>query len=147
VRQIAHRAREHVAARRPRMRVSTTEQQEVVERFLAAAREGDLQALLDLLAPDVVLVADGGGVVNAARQPVAGAERVARLLLGGLRTLAPSATSVWLNGAPGIRIDVGGAVDTAVSVVVEAGRITHIYAVRNPEKLAGLDAATSITRR
>ncbi|HUS62010.1 MAG TPA: sigma-70 family RNA polymerase sigma factor, partial [Acidimicrobiales bacterium] len=61
VRQIAHRAREHVAARRPRMPVSTAEQQEAVERFLAAIRHGDLQALLDVLAPDVVIVADGGG--------------------------------------------------------------------------------------
>ena len=65
IRQIAHRAREHVAARRPRMPVSTTEQQAAVDRFLAAIRSGDLQGLLDVLAPDVVVVADGGGVVTA----------------------------------------------------------------------------------
>ena len=76
VRQIAHRAREHVAARRPRVQVSLAEQEAVVERFLAAVRGGDLQGLLDVLAPDVVAVADGGGVVTAARRPVQGAARV-----------------------------------------------------------------------
>ena len=69
VRQIAHRAREHVAARRPRVQVSRAEQEAVVERFLAAVRGGDLQGLLDVLAPDVVVVADGGGVVAAAPPP------------------------------------------------------------------------------
>ncbi len=79
VRQIAHRARDHVAARRPRMPVSTTEQQEAVDRFLAAVRHGDLQGLLDVLAPDVVIVADGGGLVAAARRPIEGAETGGRL--------------------------------------------------------------------
>src|SRR3712207_2982536 len=77
VRQIAHRAREHVAARRPRIRVDLAEHQQVVDRFLAALRTGDLQVLLDVLAPDVVLVADGGGEVAAVRRPVVGRERVA----------------------------------------------------------------------
>ena len=77
VRQIAHRAREHVAARRPRMAVSRTEQQQVVERFLAALTTGDLQGLLDVLAPDVVLVADGGGLAPATRRRSRAAERVA----------------------------------------------------------------------
>src|SRR5215216_6236664 len=81
VRQIAHRARDHVAARRPRMAVTSTEQQEAVDRFLAAIRNGDLQGLLDLLAPDVVVVADGGGLVTAFRRPITGAERVASLLI------------------------------------------------------------------
>src|SRR5215211_638431 len=83
VRQIAHRAKEHVAARRPRVQVSRAEQEAVVERFLAAVRAGDLQGLRDVLAPDVVVVADGGGVVAAARRPITGAGRVAALL-GGL---------------------------------------------------------------
>ena len=89
VRQIAHRARDHVAARRPRMPVSTTEQQEAVDRFLAAIRHGDLQGLLDVLAPDVVVVSDGGGLVAAARRPIEGAERVAGFLIarGPLRGL------------------------------------------------------------
>ncbi len=81
VRQIAHRAREHVAARRPRVQVSRAEQEAVVERFLAAVRGGDLQGLLDVLAPDVVVVADGGGVVAAAQPPDRGC-RPGELLSG-----------------------------------------------------------------
>ncbi len=146
VRQIAHRARDHVAARRPRMPVSTTEQQEVVERFLAAIRGGDLQGLLDVLAPDVVLVADGGGLVAAFRRPIRGAERVAGLLSLAARQADLELTPVWLNGSRGGRIDIGGEVDTAVSLAVENGRITRIYAVRNPHKLARLDAAAALTR-
>jgi RNA polymerase sigma-70 factor (ECF subfamily) len=146
VRQIAHRARDHVAARRPRMPVSTTDQQEAVERFLAAIRHGDLQGLLEVLAPDVVVVADGGGFVNAFRRPIQGAERVAGVLIAGLRAVDFEATAVWLNGSPAIRLDVGGALDTAVSLAVENGRITHVYAIRNPHKLAGLDGIAALTR-
>jgi RNA polymerase sigma-70 factor (ECF subfamily) len=146
VRQIAHRARDHVAARRPRMPVSAAEQQEVVDRLLAAIRHGDLQGLLDVLAPDVVVVADGGGFVTAFRRPVEGAERVAGLLLAGLRSTDLEATATWLNGAPAIRFDVGGQVDTAVSLVVVDGRITRVYAVRNPHKLARLVGVAALTR-
>ena len=98
VRQIAHRAREHVAARRPRIQeVDRAEHQQVVDRFLAALRTGDLQVLLDVLAPDVVLVADGGGEVAAVRRPVVGRDRVATLL-SRFRTIAPDAVvgTVWL---------------------------------------------------
>jgi RNA polymerase sigma-70 factor (ECF subfamily) len=146
VRQIAHRARDHVAARRPRMPVSTAEQQEAVDRFLAAIRHGDLQGLLDVLAPDVVVVADGGGLVPAFRRPIEGAERVAGLLIGGLRSVDFEAKAVWLNGSPAFRIDIGGEVDTAVSLAVENGRITRIYAIRNPHKLARLDGVAALTR-
>lgn len=146
VRQIAHRARQHVAARRPRVPVSASEQQEVVDRFLAATRNGDLQGLLDVLAPDVVLVADGGGVVAAARRPIAGAERVGTQLarLAGLGDV--DARIVWLNGSPAGRIEIGGELDTAVSLTVENGRITRIYAVRNPHKLTALGGIAAITR-
>ena len=146
VRQIAHRAREHVAARRPRVSVTATEQQEALDRFLAAIRHGDLQGLLDVLAPDVVVVADGGGVVPAARRPVQGAERVASLLIRGLRSVDFEAAAVWLNGSPAIRVDAGAAFNAAVSVAVENHRITRIYVVANPQKLAGLDAVTALTR-
>ena len=146
VRQIAHRARDHVAARRPRMPVSMTEQQEAVERFLAAARDGDLQGLLDILAPDAVLVADGGGLVAAARRPIEGAERVAALILSAGRYPGFEAKAVWLNGWPAGRIDIGGVLDTAVSLAVENGRITHVYAVRNPHKLAGLGGVATLAR-
>ena len=146
VRQIAHRARDHVAARRPRMPVSSNEQQAAVDHFLAAVRHGDLQGLLAVLAPDVVMVSDGGGVVAAARHPIRGAERVAGFLIRGLGTVDVDANAVWLNGAPAIRLDVGGHLDTAVSLAVENGRITHIYAVRNPHKLAGLQEVADLAR-
>jgi RNA polymerase sigma-70 factor (ECF subfamily) len=146
VRQIAHRARDHVAARRPRTTVSSTEQQEVVDRFLAAVRGGDLNGLLELLASDVVVVADGGGLVAAARHPIEGAERVAAFLMGAARISDFEATPIWLNGSPAGRVDIGGALDTAVSVAVEDGRITRIYAVRNPHKLTGLDGVAVLTR-
>ncbi|ADB48922.1 RNA polymerase sigma-70 factor [Conexibacter woesei] len=147
VRQIAHRAREHVAARRPRTVASRAEQQAAVERFRAAVETGDLQGLLDLLAPDVVAVADGGGLANAFRHPVEGADRVAGLL-ARFHRLVPGVPldTVWLNGAPALRIDPGGESDTAISLVVEAGRVTRIYAVRNPHKLARLGASTPLRR-
>ena len=146
VRQIAHRARDHVAARRPRMPVSTTEQQQAVDRFLAAIRHGDLQGLLDVLAPDIVAISDGGGLVAAARKPIKGAERVAGFLIGAARLADFEATAVWLNGSPALRIDIGGEVNTAVSLTVANGRITRIYAIRNPHKLARLDSAAALTR-
>ncbi len=147
VRQVAHRAREHVAARRPRMSVSRAEQQAAVDRFQAALTTGDVQGLLDVLAPDVVVVADGGGVVPAAIRPISGAKTVARLLArfsGGWRDARIETT--WLNGAPALRIDPAGEFDTAISLTVEGGRITRIYAIRNPLKLDGLDSAATLTR-
>jgi RNA polymerase sigma-70 factor (TIGR02957 family) len=148
VRQVAHRAREHVAARRPRMEVSRTEQQVVVERFVAAVTQGDLQGLLDVLAPDVVAVADGGGVVQAVVNPVIGAKKVANLLRPFNR-LAPDAEMlpVLLNGALGVRIvgTVDGA-DTAISFVIEDGRISRIYAIRNPAKLGRIDTEATLSR-
>ena len=147
VRQIAHRARDHVAARRPRVSVSATEQQEVVDRFLAAIRGGDLQGLLDVLAPDVVVVADGGGLVQAAPHPIEGAQRVAAFLVAAAgRAVGFEAKAVWLNGSPAGRIDIGGELDTAVSISVENGRISRIYAIRNPHKLGGLDGVAALTR-
>jgi RNA polymerase sigma-70 factor (ECF subfamily) len=147
VRQIAHRARERVTAQRPRVQVSPAEQQAVVERFLAVLNSGDIQGLLDVLAPDVVLVADGGGQVAAARYPLEGADRVAAFL-SGLARVAPGADVriVWLNGAPALRVDLDGEFDTAVSMVIESGRISHIYAVRNPHKLARLGEEMRLSR-
>ena len=103
--------------------------------------------LLDVLAPDVVLVADGGGEVAAVRRPVVGSDRVATLL-SRLKTVAPGAVvgTAWLNGAPAGRIDLAGEIDTAVSLVVADGRITRIYAIRNPHKLARLDEEATLSR-
>jgi RNA polymerase sigma-70 factor (TIGR02957 family) len=147
VRQITHRARVHVADRRPRVEVNPAEQRAVVDGFLEAVNSGDLQRLLDVLAPDVVLVADGGGLVSAVPRPVVGADRVARLL-AGLAAAVPGARgeSTWLNGAPAVRIDLHGRFDTAVSVIVADGRITHLYAVRNPQKLGHLDEVATLAR-
>jgi RNA polymerase sigma-70 factor (TIGR02957 family) len=147
VRQIAHRAREHVDARRPRVAVDRAEQQRVVDRFLTALQTGDLQGLLDVLAPDALLVADGGGEAAAVRRPIAGGDRVARLL-SRFHRLAPEAvvSTTWLNGAPGVRVELAGAVDTAVSLVVADGRVTHVYAVRNPHKLARVDEEVALRR-
>jgi RNA polymerase sigma-70 factor (TIGR02957 family) len=146
VRQIAHRAREHVAARRPRVAVTSSEQQEVVDRFLAAVRGGDLQQLLEVLAPDVVLVADGGGIAAAARHPIEGAEKVAAFLDKAARLEGLVLHDVWLNGSPAIQIELDGRIDTAVSLVVEDGRIVRIYAVRNPDKLGGMGEEAALSR-
>jgi RNA polymerase sigma-70 factor (ECF subfamily) len=148
VRQIAHRAREHVAARRPRTEVSRREQREVVERFLAAVTEGDLQGLLDVLAPDVVLVADGGGVVQAVVNPVPGVKKVANLLRS-FNKLAPGARiiPVQLNGGVGARVvDTDDGYDTAISFDITDGRISRIYAVRNPAKLKQIDTEAVLSR-
>jgi RNA polymerase sigma-70 factor (TIGR02957 family) len=143
-RQIARRAREHVAARRPRVRVSRAEQQAVVERFLVAVRTGRLQELMDLMAPDVVFIADGGGVVAAARAPIHGAGLVAKLLARAARA-GFETTTVWLNGAAAGRIETDGQI-AAVSIVVENGRVTRIYAVANPRKLTRLDEPAELAR-
>ena len=146
VRQIARRAREHVAARRPRVQVSRSEQQAVVERFLVALRTGQLQELMEVMAPDVVLIADGGGLAAAALAPIHGAEQVARLLARANRVQAAFATTtVWLNGAPAGRIEIDGEL-AAVSLVVENGRITRIYAVANPRKLTRLDEPAELVQ-
>jgi RNA polymerase sigma-70 factor (ECF subfamily) len=146
VRQIAHRAREHVASRRPRMTVGPDEQRQVVDTFLAAIRNGDMQRLLDVLAPDVVVVADGGGVVGASRHPIRGAQRVAGLLIRRLRKGDLVLGSAVLNGSPGVLIEMNDALSGAVSFAVEGGRITHIYAIGNPRKLAQLDEAVRLKR-
>ena len=147
VRQVAHRAREHVAARRPRVQVDRSEQEQVLERFMAAVTTGDVQALMDVLAPDVVLVADGGGLARAARHPVEGADRVAAFLSAFPRVGAGAQiATIWLNGALGARIDLPTFGTTVVSVALENGRISHIYAMRNPTKLERLVEEAELTR-
>jgi RNA polymerase sigma-70 factor (ECF subfamily) len=147
VRQIASRARNHVATRRPRMEVSRIEHQQVVNQFLAAMTSGDVQGLLDVIAPDVVLIADGGGLAHAFRHPIKGRKQVATLL-SRYRQLAPNAVvaPMWLNGAPAVRIELADALDTAVSLAIENGQITRIYAMRNPHKLVHLDKPTPLSR-
>jgi RNA polymerase sigma-70 factor (ECF subfamily) len=149
VRQIAHRARDHVAARRPRVKVERSEHEKVVARFGRAIATGDLQALLDVLAPDVVSVADGGGKVRgAARRPVVGADKLARYLVAGMAKYGSglNLSPMMVNGQPGLRAEVDGELIGAISVAVEDGRVTRIYTVANPEKLARLDAEMGLTR-
>jgi RNA polymerase sigma-70 factor (TIGR02957 family) len=134
VRQIAHRARAHVATRRPRGFVSAAETRDAIEAFQRAVETGDLQPLLDILAPDVVLLADGGGVVQAALVPVVGTAAVATLL--GRIAAVGSVHPAHINGCPALILRIDGEVGGVLAVRVESGLITGLYAVRNPEKLS-----------
>jgi RNA polymerase sigma-70 factor (ECF subfamily) len=149
VRQIAHRAKEHVSARRPRVHVPRAEHEEVVERLVVALNTADLQGLMDVLAPDVVSVADGGGKVHgAARRPIVGADRLARTLLGGMQKVAGVllARATRINGQPGIRMELDGQLAAAVSLAVEGGRVTRVYSIANPDKLGRLEEEAVLTR-
>ncbi|WP_350352204.1 RNA polymerase sigma-70 factor [Microbacterium sp. A8/3-1] len=149
VRQIAHRAKDHVAARRPRIRVVPSEHERAVDQLVAALNTGDLQGLMDVLAPDVVSVADGGGKVRgAARRPLVGADTIARYLVGSLAKLAGAfhAAATTINGQPGIRLEVDGELAGVVAVVVEDGLIARIYSVANPDKLGRMDLEVPLVR-
>ncbi|WP_380281678.1 RNA polymerase sigma-70 factor [Kitasatospora purpeofusca] len=148
VRQIARRARAHVGERRPRGAVSAAENRRAIEAFRRAAETGELQSLLDLLAPDVVLLGDGGGVRPAVPHPVVGAGPVARLLAEGLPRFAGRATvrPAVVNGGPALVIELAGEGDSLVALRLDDGLITAVYVVRNPEKLSRLTRATPITR-
>lgn len=148
VRQIAHRARAHVAARRPRGAVSPAETRDALDAFRRAVETGDLQGLLDVLAPDVVLLGDGGGVKQAVLKPVVGADKVARLLQAGLGRLTAevSLRPAEVNGRPALIVGLDGVLDTVLAVRVDDGRITGLYAVRNPEKLSHMESETALRR-
>ncbi len=148
VRQIAHRARAHVAARRPRGVVSPAQTRHAIEAFQRAVETGDLRQLLDILAPDVVLLGDGGGVVQAVRAPVVGADKVARLLAAAVDRIADivSLRPVQVNGFPALILRLNGELDTVLAVRVDDGLITGLYAVRNPEKLSRVQRETPVSR-
>ncbi|PSL02093.1 RNA polymerase sigma-70 factor (ECF subfamily) [Haloactinopolyspora alba] len=148
VRQTAHRAREHVAARRPRDVVSPAESRAALDAFKRAAETGDLQPLLDILAPDVVLVGDGGGVKQAVPRPVVGADKVGRLLAAGLDRLGSqmSFEPVQVNGYPALIMRLDGELDSVVAVRIDDGLVTGLYAVRNPEKLSRMRHETTLSR-
>ncbi|MFB9332559.1 RNA polymerase sigma-70 factor [Actinoplanes octamycinicus] len=149
VRQIAHRARQHVDARRPRAAVTAAETRAALESFQRALATGDLQSFLDVLAPDIVLVSDGGGIKQAAVRPILGADKVARFMLGGLRKTAETITlePTVVNAGPALLVRLDGDLDGVLAVRVEEGRITGLYYVRNPEKLTRVTAETPLTRR
>ncbi|NJP88588.1 RNA polymerase sigma-70 factor [Nonomuraea sp. FMUSA5-5] len=144
VRQIAHRARAHVAARRPRGPVSPAESRDALAAFQRAVDTGDLQSLLDILAPDVVLLTDGGGIKQAALAPIVGAANVAAVLgrISGTRSLV----AAQVNGYPALVVRIADELDTVVALRIEGGLITGLYAVRNPEKLSHMEQETSLHR-
>lgn len=148
VRQIAHRARAHVAARRPRDSVTADESRAAMGAFQRAVETGDLQSLLDLLAPDVVALSDGGGIKQAMRAPVVGSEKVARLLAAGVAAWGPIVTvePAQINGYPALILWVDGEIDLVVSMRVDDGLITGIYTMRNPEKLTRMERETAVSR-
>ncbi|MCK1814804.1 RNA polymerase sigma-70 factor [Streptomyces sp. XM4011] len=146
VRQIAHRARAHVAARRPRETVSAAQRRDAVEAFRRATESGDLQGLLELLAPDVVLIGDGGGIRRAVPRPVVGAGKVARLLVARRDLLAGALHPAEVNGRPALTMRLDGSLDTVLAIEVADGRITGLYAVRNPRKLSGMDREAGLRR-
>jgi RNA polymerase sigma-70 factor (ECF subfamily) len=129
--------------------VSPSETRAALASFQRAVETGDLQGLLDVLAPEVVLVADGGGVKQAALRPVTGAERVARLIFGGLGKVAGTLTAAptMVNGNPALILHLDGELDGIMAIRVEDARITGLYYVRNPEKLSRVEAETPLTLR
>jgi RNA polymerase sigma-70 factor (ECF subfamily) len=137
VRQLAHRAKSHVAARRPRFATTAEERRRVTEEFLAACVGGDMERMLELLAPDVVMWSDGGGKAQAALRPVRGAEKVARWTLGVIRR-QEGEMAAWpgvVNGRPGLVFTLDGRLDTVASAEVAGGRIVALHIIRNPDKL------------
>jgi RNA polymerase sigma-70 factor (TIGR02957 family) len=148
VRQIAHRARAHVAARRPRGVVSAAETRGALEAFQRAVETGDLANLLDMLAPDVVLLTDGGGVKRAAVRPIVGAGHVTRFLAVGIPRIGGEASVelLQINGRPALIIRLSGEIEHVVAVRIDDGLITGLYVVRNPEKLSRVERETAVSR-
>ncbi len=141
VRQVAHRAREHVQARRPRYEADVDEQRAVTERFLQAAVGGDVAALMEVLAPDVVVVSDTGGKTRANRRPVEGADKVSRFIAGiaGKGNLdGLQIEPLWINGSYGLVGSFGAEVNVACVVEVDRGVVARILIFRNPDRLTGV---------
>ncbi|MFJ5264207.1 RNA polymerase sigma-70 factor [Streptomyces sp. NPDC088387] len=147
VRQIAHRARRHVDARRPRKVVSARQTRAALESFRNAVATGDIQGLLDVLAPDVVLLTDGGGHRQAALRPIIGGDKVARYILGGLGKDPVTFAPILVNGSPGFVLHLEGELDGVVALLIEDARVTGLYYVRNPEKLTHVTTETPLTLR
>ncbi|MFB7876053.1 MULTISPECIES: RNA polymerase sigma-70 factor [unclassified Nocardia] len=140
VRQLNQRARARVHAQRHTAVATPAEAQSVVERFSLAAATGNVQALMDVLAPDVVFLGDGGGVVSAARRPVVGPDKVARLVIGllgkGAQRGELGARIATYNAMPAVVTTLDGVVDQVTTIEVVDGVVTALYSVRNPAKLA-----------
>jgi RNA polymerase sigma-70 factor (ECF subfamily) len=149
VRQMAHRAREHVQSRRKRFEpVDPKLSVEITARFFAAASTGDVDGLIEMLSNDVVWTADSDGKVSAARRPVTGAERVAKLVIGLVRLAGESGRvePAMYNNAPALKLYMGDSFEGIITVEITEGRISHFYAMRNPDKLTGVDIPREISR-
>ncbi|MGO4205458.1 RNA polymerase sigma-70 factor [Rhodococcus sp. TAF43] len=148
VRQIAHRAREHVQTRRPRFQPDSQSSQTIVVQFLLAAKNGDVQQLMNLMAPGVVEITDGGGKVTAARKPVVGAERVARYIVGLARKSISGfgADLTTCNALPAVLFTDDGRIDSVLVFDIDDGLIRALYAVRNPDKLGHSRTFHPLTR-
>jgi len=152
VRQAGHRARNHIQARRPRFETDRTKKRELTERFFAATTGGDINELMELLAPDVTLWTDGGGKVRQAIRPIIGADKVIRWLAGavsrpyeGVEIDSMTVEVVDINGAPGVVFSSDGRIIATLTVDVnDDGRIVAIHNVANPDKLHAI--ADGITR-
>ena len=139
-RQIAVRARRQVEAKKPRFEASRKRREELAHRFFEAARDGDTNGLMELLAEDVVVYADGGGKGPAFPKPVHGRDRAARVLLGagggGARVGVIGMRAVGINGQPGaVFLDAEGRPIVAVTVDIADDQVQTVRAISNPEKL------------
>ncbi|OBF25976.1 RNA polymerase subunit sigma-24 [Mycobacterium sp. ACS1612] len=149
VRQMAHRARSHVQSRRKRFEpVDPKLSMEITTRFFTAASTGDVDALLEMLSPDVVWTADSDGKVSAARRPIVGADRVARVIVGLMRVAGEQGRiePATYNNAPALNLYLGDSFEGVITVEIVDGKITHFYAMRNPEKLVGITVPRKISR-
>jgi RNA polymerase sigma-70 factor (ECF subfamily) len=146
VRQIAHRARAHVADRKPRGEVTPVQVRHATSAFQQTVATGDLQHLLDILAPDVVLLTDGGGVVQAALAPIVGASEVADVIARLSRTSGISLGLTQVNGHPALVLEADGTVDSVLAMRFDDGLVSGLYAVRNPEKLSHMDNEAVLRR-
>lgn len=139
-RQLFHRAKERIAAARPRFEPVSAEHAALMQAFTAAIAAGDLARLERALAPDAVLVSDGGGRVRAARRPVAGANAVARFLVGVAKKIPPGVEiqAAVVNAQPGLLVRAGGVVVAAMAVSIAGGTVGAVHLVVNPDKLKHL---------
>jgi RNA polymerase sigma-70 factor (ECF subfamily) len=150
-RQILSRARHRVAEEEPRFDADPIERRTLAARFLAAAREGDLEGLVAVLAPDAVLIGDGGGVARSIPHPMRGAPAIARALVtfyGQIDALGVTLHPAWVNGQPGFRtLDPKGRLVNVVGLDIVDGRIASIYSILNPGKLSHLGETSDLGLR
>jgi RNA polymerase sigma-70 factor (ECF subfamily) len=149
---VAHRAREHVQARRKRFEpVDSAKTAELTEQFMTAAATGDMEGLLSMLAADATWTTDSGGKATGVRRPIVGAQKVAAVVIAFFR-LGPQRLpdmrfeTVNCNGAPAVIIHSGDHLEGVFLIEIVDGKITNFYAIRNPDKLAAIAVPRTISR-